>query len=225
MFYGTYNGNHTTTPYGIRMLATVNRLGKLAILHLICLSVSCPTYAEQSPDEIALSPGYGYLLIRVICPDGERIARLVMTNLETGAEITTRSDMYKSAGQRAWMALVAMPEGRYFWSEYEPSYRVGLEQPQFNARLSRPDVPVSTSNTFEIVPGVINYAGDWVMRIRSYRRDPIIGHNIETVERLVDGYPEHVQKYEVYLSMMGKNAISLTEFLKLVEEHSDSVIE
>ena len=66
-----------------------------------CLFASSPNVAEESPDEMALQPGYGYLLIRVICPDGERIARLEMTNSGTGAVITTRFDMYKSAGQKA----------------------------------------------------------------------------------------------------------------------------
>lgn len=206
------------------MLSITQNFRPVAILCLCCLFVSSPILADESPDEIALQPGSGYLLIRVICPAGERIARLEMTNLETGAVITTRSDMYESAGQKAWMAMVAIPEGRYFWSEYEPTYYAGLEQPRFNRRLTRTGVPSST-DTFEILPGVINYAGDWVMQLTHYKRDPTISHKMETVKRLVDRYPEYIKRYEIYLSMMGKNAISLEEFLKLVEEHSDSVTE
>ena len=208
----------------ILMLSITQNFKPAAILWLGCLFVSSPNVAEESPDEMALQPGHGYLLIRVICPAGERIARLEMTNLETGAVITTSSDMYKSAGQRAWMGLIALPEGRYFWSEYEPVYSVGLEQPRFNPVLKRSG-PSSASDTFEIVPGVINYVGDWVMAFSGPGRDPIIKHNMKTVELLVDRYPEYVKRYEIYLSMMGKTAISLKEFLKLVEEHSDSVIE
>jgi hypothetical protein len=48
---------------------------------------------------------------------------------------------------------------------------------------------------------------------------------METVERLIDRYPEYTKRYEIYLSMMDKNAISLKEFLKIVKEHSDQVIE
>ena len=208
----------------ILMLSITQIFKPAAMLWLGCLFVSSPNVAEESPDEMALQPGYGYLLIRVICPAGERVARLELTNLKTGAVITTRSDMYKSAGQKAWMAMVAIPEGRYFWSEYEPTYYAGLEQPRLNRRLTRTEVPSST-DTFEIVPGVINYAGDWVMQLTHYKRDPTISHKMETVERLVDRYPEYIKRYEIYLSMMGKSAISLKEFLKIVKEHSDPVIE
>jgi len=208
----------------ILMLWITQNFKPAAILWLGCLFVSSPNAAEESPNEMALQPGYGYLLIRVICPAGERIARLDMTNLATGAVITTRFDMYKLAGQKAWMAMVAIPEGRYFWSEYEPTYFAGLEQPKLNRGLTRTDVPSSTE-TFEIVPGVINYAGDWVMQLTHYKRNPTIRHKMETVERLVDRYPEYIKRYEIYLSMMGKNAISLKEFLKLVQEHSNPVTE
>jgi hypothetical protein len=208
----------------IPMLSITQNFKPVAILWLGCLFVSSSNLADESPDEIALQPGHGYLLIRVICPAGERIARLEMTNLETGAVITTRSDMYQSAGQKAWMAIVAIPEGRYFWSEYEPTYHVGLEQPRLNRILKRGG-PSSASGTFEIVPGVINYAGDWVMQLTHYKRDPTISHKMETVERLVDRYPEYTKRYEIYLSMMDKKAISLKEFLKIVKEHSGQVIE
>ncbi len=208
----------------ILMLSITQNFRPVAVLCLCCLFVSSPNLADESPDEIALQPGSGYLLIRVICPAGERIARLDMTNLETGAVITTRSDMYESAGQKAWMAMVAIPEGRYFWSEYEATYHVGLEQPRLNRILKRGG-PSSASGTFEIVPGVINYAGDWVMQLTHYKRDPTISHKMETVERLVDRYPEHTKRYEIYLSMMDKKAISLKEFLNIVKEHSGQVIE
>ena len=208
----------------ILMLSITRNFRPMAILYLCCLIVASPNHAQESPDEIALSPGYGYLLIRLICPNGERIARFEMTNLETGDVITTRSDMYKAAGQKAWMGLIALPEGRYFWSKYEPVYRTGLESPRHNPVLTR-NAPSSASDTFEITPGVINYAGDWVMYFRSIRQNPIVSHDAKTIQRLVDRYPEHVKRYEVYLSMMGKKGVSLKEFLRIVEEHSDSVIE
>lgn len=203
------------------MHVTIDRLGKLAILHLSCLSVANTTFAEQSPDEIALSPGDGFLLIRLICNEGERVGRLDFKNLQTGVVITTRTDSYKSAGHKAWMALLALPEGRYFWSEYEHFYRIGNEQPRLNTRLTRTGGAVSTNETFEVVSGVINYAGDWVMRINWHRLDPIIGLDMKTLERLIDRYPDHVNKYEVYLSMMGKKAISLMEFQRIVKELSE----
>ena len=188
---------------------------------LCCLFVSSPTLAEESPDEIALQPGYGYVLIRVIFPHEYRIASFEMTNFDTGDVVKTNSRMYKSAGLNAWMCLVAIPKGRYFLSEYR---WVLLRTPRASERYTQ-EGPRSASDIFEIVPGVINYAGDWLMRINTRNWNPIISHNIKTVERLIDRYPEYANRYEIYLSMMGKNAISLKEFLKLVKEHSDPVIE
>ncbi len=59
------------------------------------------------------------------------------------------------------------------------------------------------------------------MRINWHRLDPIIGLDMKTLERLIDRYPDHVNKYEVYLSMMGKKAISLMEFQRIVKELSE----
>ena len=178
-------------------------------------------HAQEAPDDAALSPGYGYLLIRLICPDGEQIARLEFTNVDTKEVITTSADMYEPAGQKARMGLIMMPEGRYYWSSYEPTYGVGLERPRFNDRVSR-NGPSSAEDTFEIVPGAINYAGDWVMRFLNLKQKPSINLDASTIQRAAERFPAHVTRYEVYLSMMGKQAISLADFLKLVEEHSDS---
>ena len=193
----------------MRMLSTPQIFKPAAILWLCCLFVSSPNLAEQSPDEIALSPGYGYLLIRVICPDRERIARFEMTNLDTGDVIKTYSRRDKSAGPNAWMSLVAIPQGHYFLSAYEPRYPYrGEREVLLNIQPFRLKAPSSASGTFEIVPGVVNYVGDWTMRVGVNRRKLKIGLNyrLKTLERLVDRYPEYDNRYEIYLSVMGKKA-------------------
>ncbi len=91
------------------------------------------------------------------------------------------------------------------------------------------EVPGSASDTFEIVPGVINYIGDWEMRISAgdvrssvTRRWSVdIRQNTKTLGRLFEEFPDYANRYEIYLSMMGKEAISLREFLSIVQEHSE----
>ena len=211
------------------MLSTTQIFKPAAILWLCCLFVSSPNLAEESPDETALQPGYGYLLLRIIVTGDQRVAKFEMTNLDTGDVIRTNSDMYRSAGRSAWMCLVTMPGGRYFWSKYEPDYRIGLEQSRNVDRPFGQNAPSSASDTFEIVAGVINYVGDWTIRITqgvlSREWSVKVNPNVKTLERLVDRYPEYTDRYGIYLSMMGKKAISLLEFQKIVEEHSDPMID
>jgi hypothetical protein len=48
-----------------------------------------------------------------------------------------------------------------------------------------------------------------------------IRQNKKTPGRLFEEFPGYANRYEIYLSMMGKKAISLREFLSIVEEHSE----
>ena len=101
---------------------------------------------------------------------------------------------------------------------------VGEEAQKLNRRHRR-SAPGSASDTFEIVPGVVNYVGDWTMRVETSRRgelNPIVEFNKSTLERYVTQYPEYSNKYEIYLSVMGQEAISLDELAKTTEEQSDS---
>ena len=202
------------------MLSKTQNFVLVAIWGLCCLFASSPTLAEKAPDEIALQPGYGYLLIRVIGRSGERVVRLEMTNLDTGYVIKTNSRMYKSAGLYAWMCLVAVPEGRYFVSKYAPSYG-DYYAGWFNGKSIRLEAPSSASDTFEIAPRVVNYVGDWTMRVVSSRRmqlDTNIEFDKSTLERYLTQYPQYSNKYEIYLSVMGQEAISLAELAKTTEE-------
>ena len=221
----------TPTTYRILMLSITQNFRPVAILWVCCLFVSFPILADESPDDIALQSGYGYLLIRLSEKQDGRVARFKMTNIDTGDVIKTTSRMYQSAGVDAWMCLVAVPEGRYFWSEYgriSKHYRISdFVHPE----LFRQGPPTSVSDIFEIVPGVINYVGDWVMRnalmeVRGHRILEVdVTFNEKTLERLVDRYPEHAARYEIYVSLMGKYAISRKDYQRIVEEHANSPIE
>ena len=97
----------------------------------------------------------------------------------------------------------------------------GVEAVRKLNQMHKRDAPGSADDSFEIVPGVVNYIGDWNMRIVPSQRaqlDPIIEYEKSTLERYLAEYPEHATRYEIYLSIMGKKAISLQELAKITEE-------
>ncbi len=101
------------------------------------------------------------------------------------------------------------------------------------------DEPGSASDTFEIIAGAINYVGDWEMNIRSgnVEQRSLTGapadvtmvrrwsvdtrQNSETLQKLFEVFPDYANRFGIYLSMMGKKAISLKEFLKIVEQNAE----
>ena len=182
----------------------------------ICILFSGTSLAEDAP----LLSDQGYMLIRVSLNQGERVGTLSMSNVDTNEVVRCRTDSFESAGSNGWMALVAMPTGRYFWSEYETSLGTNVEAARNLSQMHKRKSPGSASDTFEIVPGVVNYVGDWTMRVVASQRaplDPIIEYDKSTLERYLAQYPEHANKYEIYLSVMGKAAISLQELAKITE--------
>lgn len=182
-----------------------------------CLLFSGANLADETP----LPPEQGYMLIRVSLNQGERVGTLAMTSVETNQVVRCRTNSFKPTGSNGWMALVAMPTGRYFWNEYETSYGTGVGAVRNLNQMHKRKSPGSASDTFEIVPGVVNYVGDWTMHIlppQWAQLDPIIEYDKSTLERYLEQYPEHANKYEIYLSVMGKEAISLQELAKLTDE-------
>jgi hypothetical protein len=130
---------------------------------------------------------------------------------------------FKAAGVNAWMTILAAPGGRYFWSEYEAIAGSVVEGTRNLDALFGRSAPSSADDTFEIVPGVVNYVGDWKMHIVSANRrriDSIISLETSTLQRYVEEYPELATKYPVYVSMMGKEAISLDELVKIMNSQS-----
>ena len=199
---------------------------------------SSPGLTEAPRNEILHQSHHGYLLIRIVGAGGEKEARFEFTNQDTGYVVKVRTDSCKSAGPNARMCIAVSPPGRYSWSKYESEYRFRFEHSTIQDPAIRREAPGSASDTFEIVSGVINYVGDWEMRITSgdvsqrsagqlaglsmSRRWSVdISQNTKTLERLFERFPEYTDRYEIYLSMMGKKAISLQEFLEIVQKHSD----
>ncbi len=197
-------------------------MAKALVVSVIANSLLCfgPSFADES----LLAEDHGYMLIRVKLTTRERVRLLEMSNTETNDVVKLRTESFERAGTNAWLALVAMPRGRYFWSEYESIYGIDPSESQaFPLRHVRSS-PRTASDTFEIVPEVINYVGDWKMRVVSsqrYRLDPIIDYDVATLTRFFERYPERASKYEIYMSMMGKKAISLDELAKIMEEHAE----
>ena len=192
------------------------RLKRLA-LNLVMLA--CVSTAVAAAD-IVLEPGHGFMLVRLHMNSREVVGRFSLTNVDTAERVTVRTDDFVAAGANGWMALVPMPEGRYFWSEYEAVDPRVENSTQNLDQMYRRNAPASADDTFEIVAGVVNYAGDWTMQVtRSSRTrvDSSVKFDKSTMERFLKGYPEQAKRYKLYLSMQGKAAISLEEFARIVE--------
>jgi hypothetical protein len=195
------------------MLPLMQRILLVLILGIGCLFFSGPNLA----DEAVLPSDYGYMLIRLNLTARERVDLLEMSNVDTNYVIRIRNNSFESAGLNAWMALVSMPKGRYFLSEYQAKIGMTITEMQGLAQRHRRRAPESADGTFEIVSGAVNYVGDWTMRTDSSRRiqlNEVVEFKKSTLERYVTQYPEYSNKFEIYLSVMGKEAISLDELVK-----------
>ena len=195
---------------------------QLAHLYLVFLAVLAPALAGA--DDTPLPPGHGYVLIRFEVNQRQKIGRFAVRNVDTREEARFPRDDFRSAGASAWMALVAVPEGRFFWSEWEETYGNTAVELRNLSEMYMRRTPTSADDSFEVVAGVVNYIGDWTMRVVSSeprRLDPVIRYEKATLERYVEQYPEHVNKYPIYLSMMGKAAISLDELAKIMQSQPE----
>ena len=200
------------------------RFDRVIMILLACLMVSTPALPNEVTGEAALPPDHGYMLIHVGVSQRERINIFAFTDVDTKHEVKTRMKSFRSVGVNAWMALVAVPSGRYFWSKYEAVANSSVEGFRNLDSLFRRSAPSSADDSFEIVSGVVNYVGNWRMRVVSSDRrriDPIISYETSTLQRYVEEYPELANKHQVYVSMMGKAAISLDELAKIMNSRSE----
>ena len=202
----------------------IGAVGYLAFARLVCLLLCLPSLPVIAADEAALSSGQGYLLLLVNVSQRQRVSRFSFANADTEDEITIRAREFRPAGAGAWMVLVAAPAGRYYWSEYEAASGTAVEDSRNLEQTYRRGAPGSADDTFEIVAGAVNYIGDWTMRVTSSERrriDPAIQYEKSTMERYITEYPELKNEHPIYLSMMGKEAISLVELAKIIESQSE----
>ena len=200
------------------------KFDRVIMILLACLMVSTPALPDEVTGEAALPPDHGYMLIHVDVNQRERINSFSFTEVDTKYEVKTRMKSFKSVGVNAWMALVAVPSGRYYWSEYEAIANSSVEGSRNLDSLFGRSAPSSADDSFEIVSGVVNYVGNWRMHVVSSNRrriDPIISYETSTLQRYIEEYPELANKHQVYVSMMGKAAISLDELVKIMNSRSE----
>jgi len=206
------------------IISGVESTGRQAFAGLCCLLLLSPALPAVAADEAALAAGQGYLLLRVNVSQGQRVSRFFFANVDTDDEVRIFMKSFRAAGASAWMVLVAAPEGRYYWSEYESVYGTSVAASRDLDQIYRRRAPRSADDTFEVAAGVVNYIGDWTMRVDSSGRrrlDPVIQYEKSTLERYVTEYPEIVNEHPIYLSMLGKEAISLAELAKIIESQSE----
>lgn len=200
------------------------KIDRVIFTLLVSLMVSSPALADEVTGEADLPPDHGYMLIHVDVNQRERINVFSFTDVDTKHEVKTRMKSFRSVGVNAWMAIVAVPSGRYFWSEYEAIANSSVEGFRNLDSLFRRSAPSSADDSFEIVSGVVNYVGNWRMHVVSSDRrriHPIISYETSTIQRFVEEYPELANKHQVYVSMMGKAAISLDELVKIMNSRSE----
>ena len=199
-------------------------LVSVAILMLGCILPTAPALPDEVASDAVLPADHGYLLIRVSVNRKERINVFAFRNVDTNDEVRLNHRSFVAAGSSAWMALVSAPTGRYFWSEYAPTFSIAVENDQQLGQTYARTAPKSADDSFEIAAGAVNYVGDWRMKVVSTARrrlEPAIQYNTSTLERYVEQYPELAGRYEIYMSMMGKAAISLNELAKILEDQAE----
>jgi hypothetical protein len=197
-----------------------------AVLHRLFLMVLLSggilfNFATPAAEAPPLPPGHGYLLIRFKLNPTENIDTFALANVASGEVTRVGRSSFLAAGSNAWMALIAMPPGRYYWSEFATIFGSGVESTRNLNQGVRRAAPGSAADTFEIVASVVNYVGDWQMRqlpSQRARLDAIIEFDNATLKRYLADYAEISNKHEIYLSMMGKAAISLDELAKIAAQ-------
>lgn len=199
------------------MYTKAQQAGMCLLIVLVSLGVSAVSFA----DDAGLPEGYGYLVILVETNPRERVKQLYMAKVDSDEVTAMRMDDFLAAGSNRWMAVVPAAAGRYYWSVYEPFYGLGISESRSLNQIHRRSAPSSADDTFEIRDGVINYVGDWRMKIissRRFRLDPEIKYEVSTLERFAIDNPELANSLPIHLSMMGKESISLQELAKILEE-------
>lgn len=221
------------------MFPEMRTVKSLLILSACGLLISSHGFGEEATVEKSSSSGHGYLFVRLVGASDEVIVSFDFTNQDNGLVVKVNSTECKPAGPNSRICMVVASPGRYFWSKYDSEYLVRLEKSRIQDPPIIRDEPGSAGDTFEIIAGAINYVGDWEMSIRSgnveqrsltgaaadvtmVRRWSVdMRQNPETLQKLFEVFPDYANRFGIYLSMMGKKAISLQEFLKIVEQNPE----
>ena len=202
------------------MYAKFRQTRLFVLFGIACLAILTPALADVA----ALSEEQGYLVIRVQTNPRERVRQLFMAKVDSDEVTAMRMDDFLAAGSNNWMAVVPAAAGRYYWSLYEPFYGIGVSESRSLNQIHRRSAPESADDTFEIRDGVINYVGDWRMRIissRRFRLEPEITYEVSTLERFATDNLELANRLPIHISMIGKESISLEDLAKLMEAEND----
>lgn len=188
--------------------------------------------AEASPDDspaddISLPADHGYVLIRIIMEPRFRditSARdhIVFDDYDTDESFTVRTQTPYKTGVNTWLSLTSATEGHYYYSRHVFPGESGFAPP-----IARTAVPAD--DIFEVKRGVVNYVGDWGLKTDWGHVGGMlkidVTYEFAVFENALEHFPEHLRKYGVFISMKGRQAISLTDFLKIVKQHSESADE
>ncbi|MEL7185662.1 MAG: hypothetical protein AAFN50_04395 [Pseudomonadota bacterium] len=174
--------------------------------------------------------GLGYVAVRLTNANPERIAKFEWTNHESGFVVKVDSSDCKPAGADARMCIVPATPGRYYWSRYQTISRFRLEDSLVQEPPMEREGPDSPQDTFEVVPAAINYIGDWEMKKNSVTYSTMsprhqfkvdVVQNANSLSKIYTLFPELANTNDLYLSMMGKQAISIERFLEIVKQNTD----
>ena len=184
--------------------------------------------ADDSPaDDISLPADHGYVLIRIIMEPRLRnitSARdhIVFDEYDTDESFTVRTQTPYKTGVDTWLSLISATEGHYYYSRH-----VFPGESRFARPIARS--AVAADDIFEVRSGVVSYVGDWGLKSNWSRAGSMleidVTYDFEVFESALEHFPEHLRKYGVFISMKGRQAISLPDFLKIVKQHSKSADE
>ncbi len=182
--------------------------------------------ANSPADEISLPADHGYVLIRITMNTRFEIDdrdRIVFKNYDTGDSFSIRIKTLYSAGVNTYLSLISVAEGHYACDQYVPQFSM----PKPCLRQIR-RTALSADDIFEVKSGVVNYVGDWnvTQHLRWTRGtetlDMDVTYDMTTIEKAKAHFPEHLGKYEVFISYKGRKAISLNDLAELLKKHSGS---
>ena len=100
-------------------------------------------------------------------------------------------------------------------------------EPGFAPPIARSAVPAD--DIFEVKSGVVNYVGDWDLKNDWSRAGSMlkidVTYDFAVFKNALEHFPEHLRKFEIHISMKGRQAISLTNFVEIVKRQSKSADE
>ena len=188
--------------------------------------VASASPVNSSADDISLPADHGYVLIRITMNTRFEIDerdRIVFKNYDTGDSFSIRIKTPYLAGVNTYLSLISVAKGHYFCDQYVPNY--SMPRPCLR-ELRR--TALSADDVFEVKSGVVNYVGDWdvTQHLRWARNaetlEMDVTYDMATIEKSKAHFPEHLGKYEVFISYKGLKAISLNDLAELLKQHSGS---